>query len=173
MKNLVLAILFVLSASVYAQTQKIGFVNSTKIFQEIPEAQEAQKKLDAIIKPLQDQLEAMQKDFQTKLEEYQKKESMMTDAAKKTSQQELQDLQQKYNDFRLDKFGNDGSVAKEQDKIINPIKEKILKAIEKVAKEEKYSFVFDQTEQVKVLLYGDAAHELTYKVIDKLKRGKP
>jgi Skp family chaperone for outer membrane proteins len=41
-----------------------------------------------------------------------------------------------------------------------------------VAKDEKYSFVFDKTEQVQILVYGDPAHDLTFKVIDKLKRGK-
>jgi len=32
--------------------------------------------------------------------------------------------------------------------------------------------VFDQTEQVQILLYGDPNHDLTFKVIDRLKRGK-
>jgi len=155
-----------------AQSQKIGYVNSTKIFQELPEAQEAQKRIDALSKPLQDSLEVKQRELQAKYDEYQKKEAMMTDAAKKTAQQEILDLERQYNEFRVEKFGNDGALAKQTDKIITPIKEKIIKAIAAVAKEEKYSFVFDKTEQVLVLLYGDPNHELTFKVIDKLKRNK-
>ena len=155
-----------------AQTQRIGFVNSAKIFQELPEAKDAQKKIDGISKPYQDTLEAKQRDLQGKYEEYQKKEGMMNDAAKKTAQQELLALEQGFNEYRLEKFGADGELAKQTDKILAPLKEKILRAIERVAKEERYSFVFDQTEQVKVLLYGDSAHDLTFKVIDKLKRGK-
>ncbi len=50
-----------------AQAQKIGYVNSTKIFQELPAAQDAQKRIDAIGKPIQDSLEAMQKDLQAQL----------------------------------------------------------------------------------------------------------
>ena len=155
-----------------AQTQRIGFVNSAKIFQELPEAKDAQKKIDAITKPYQDTLETKQRDLQAKYEEYQKKEGMMNDAAKKSAQQELLALEQGFNEYRLEKFGADGDVAKQTEKVLAPLKEKILKAIERVAKEERYSFIFDQTEQVKVLLYGDSAHDLTFKVIDKLKRGK-
>lgn len=155
-----------------AQTQKIGFVNSAKIFQELPEAKEAQKKIDAITKPYQDSLEMKEKHLQARYDEYQKKEALMTDAAKKAAQQELLELQRNYNEFRAEKFGGDGELAKQTDKVLAPLKDKILKGIEKVAKEEKYSFVFDQTEQVKVLLYGDVSHDLTYKVIDRLKRGK-
>lgn len=152
--------------------QKIGYVNSSKIFQEIPEAQDAQKKIDALTKPYQDTLATMEKDLQDRIEDYQKKEPLMNDAAKKAAQQEFADLKRKYDEFRFEKFGNDGEVAKRTDKIINPLKEKILRAIESVAKSEKYTFVFDQTENVKVLLYGDPKEDLTNRVIDKLKRGK-
>jgi outer membrane protein len=164
--------LFLSGTSLQAQSQKIGFVNSNKIFQELPEAKEAQKRLDAIVKPLQDTLEAKQKEIEARYEEYQKKEALMTEAAKKSAQQEIVELQQKYQAYRQDKLGNEGELARRQEQILNPIKEKILKGIERIAKEEKYGFVFDQTEAVKVLLYGDPAADLTYKVIDRLKRGK-
>lgn len=176
MKTLVVVLIIGLIACspivLQAQAQKTGFVNSAKIFQEVPEAKEAQKKIDALTKPYQDSLEAKQRSLQGKYEEYQKKEALMTDAAKKSAQQELLELERGYNEYRLEKFGSDGELAKQTEKILAPLKEKILKAIERVAKEEKYSFIFDQTEQIKVLLYGDAAHDLTYKVIDRLKRGK-
>jgi Skp family chaperone for outer membrane proteins len=52
------------------------------------------------------------------------------------------------------------------------LKEKILKAIERIAKAEKYNFVFDRTEQVNILLYADSKDDLTNRVLDNLKRGK-
>jgi outer membrane protein len=162
------AVLLVAAASSRAQ-QKIGFVNSTKIFQELPEAKEAQKKLEAIAKPIQDEIDRREKAIQDKLDAYKQKESLMNDAAKKAAQQEIYDMDQKLREYKLEKLGNDGELAKQQDKILNPIKEKILKAIEKIAKELKYTFVFDQTENIRVLLYGEPSADLTYKVIDRLK----
>jgi len=32
--------------------------------------------------------------------------------------------------------------------------------------------VFDKTETIQILLYGDPTHDITFKVIDRLKRGK-
>jgi outer membrane protein len=167
---IVLLVLFAVVAQ--AQTQKIGYVNSTKIFQEYPAALDAQKKIDAIGRPFQDSLEAMQKDLQSRYEDYQKKEGMMNDATKKTEQQKLVEMERRANEYRQEKFGQDGELAHQTEKIINPIREKIKSAIGVVAKEEKYSFVFDKTEQIQVLLYGDPNQDITYKVIDKLKRGK-
>jgi outer membrane protein len=159
----------VLSAS--AQ-QRIGFVNSNKIFQELPAAQDAQKRIDAIGKPFQDSLEVMQKDLQARYEEYQKKEALYNEATKKTEQQKLIDLERRVQEYRVEKFGQEGELAKQTERIINPIRERIKTAIAAVAKEEKYNFVFDKTDQIQILLYGDETHNLTFKVIDKLKRGK-
>ncbi len=166
-----LVVVALLIGSASAQ-QRIAYVNSTKIFQEIPEAQDAQKRLEAIAKPVQDEIEKQEKSIQDKLDEYKKKESLLNDAAKKTAQQEIYDLDQKLREYKQQKLGQDGELAKQQDKILNPIKDKILKAIESVAKAEKYTFVFDQTETVRVLLYGDPKEDLTNRVIDRLKRGK-
>jgi len=114
----------------------------------------------------------MQKDLQARYEDYQKKESMMNDASKRTEQQKLVEMERRANEYRVEKFGQDGELARQTEKIINPIREKIKSAIASVAKEEKYSFVFDKTEQIQVLLYGDPNQDITFKVIDKLKRGK-
>jgi outer membrane protein len=160
------------AGALHAQGIKIAYVNSGKILQELPAAQDAQKRIEAISKPFQDSLDAMQKDLQGRYEEYQKKEALMTDAAKKTEQQKLVEMDRRINEYRVEKFGNDGELAKQSERIFNPIREKIKGAIATVAKEEKYSFVFDKTEQIQILLYGDPNHDITYKVLDKLKRGK-
>ncbi|MDI6779454.1 MAG: OmpH family outer membrane protein [Bacteroidota bacterium] len=155
-----------------SQTLKIGYVNSAKILQELPEAQEAQKKLDAMGKGWQDELEKMTKNLQTKYEEYQKKQGMMNEQAKLATQQDLVELEQKVYQYRTEKFGSDGELAKQSDKLLSPIKDKVLKVIQQVAKEEKVSFIFDRNEQIMVLLYGDPTYDYTFKVIDKLKRSK-
>lgn len=152
-----------------AQTQRIGYVNSAKIFQELPEAKDAEKRLESITRPVQDSLAAMQKAIEDKIAEYQKKEALMNDQAKRTAQQEVQDMTQRAREYAQRK---DAELAKRREDILTPLKDKVLKAIERVAKEEKYTFVFDKTEQVQILLYGDPNNDITYKVIDKLTRGK-
>jgi outer membrane protein len=167
-----LVVLFLAAATVTQAQQRIGYVNSTKIFQELPAAQEAQRRIDAIGKPLQDSLEAMQRNLQSQYEEYQKKESLYNEATKKSAQQALIEYERRVQEFRAEKFGQDGQLAKASEQIINPIREKIKTAIATVAKEEKYNFVFDKTEQIQILLYADAKDDITFKVIDRLKRGK-
>jgi len=57
-----------------------------------------------------------------------------------------------------------------QEEIFNPVKKKIYTAIEQVAKSEGMQFVFDKSGDI-VLLYADSSFDITYQVLDKLKRG--
>ncbi len=154
-----------------AQSLKIGYVDSQKIFEGLPEAQEAKKKLDETAKGWQDELEKMGKDLQAQYEDYQAKQATMTDAAKKQKEQDLMKLQNQISDYRQTKFGQGGDLAKEQKKVLEPIQGKVLKVITEIAREEKLNFMFDKLQDVSVLLYAEEKFDYTFKVLDKLKRG--
>jgi outer membrane protein len=166
----ILSILMIGTAS--GQALKIGYVNSSKILQEYPEAIEANKKLDAMSKQWQAQLETMSRDLQQKYEDFQKKEPLLKEDEKRTQREDLIALEQRGVQFRQEKFGNDGELAIATDSLLRPIKQKVMNIIQQIAKEEKIQFIFDRNEQIMVLLYGEAKYDYTNLVIDRLKRGK-
>jgi outer membrane protein len=155
-----------------AQAVKIGYVNSAKILLEYTEAVDAQKKIDGKGQAWQSQLETMSRDLQSKYEAFQKKAATLTDQAKRDQQQELVELEQRGVQFRTDKFGSGGELAQLTDSLLTPIKKKVMKVIETIAKEQKLQFVFDRNEQILVLLYGEPKSDYTNLVIDRLKRGE-
>lgn len=162
--------LFVAPSVVVAQAPKLAYVDSEKIINDLPEAQIAQKELEAVFKGWQDEFQKMGDDLQKGLEEYQKKQALMQAVAKDAEEKRLTDLQQKAREFQVQKFGQGGEAQQLRDKKLAPIREKILRNIETVAKEEGFNFVFDKANDI-LLLYADAKFDLTYKVLDRLKRG--
>ena len=151
--------------------QKIGYVDSQVILTQLPEAIKAQGQLDAMTNLWTAQLDSMNKDLQQSYEQYQKQANTMTEAKKTTAQQDLVEKQQAMENFRRDKFAQQsGEIYKKNDEIFAPVKKKIFKAIEEIAKKEGMKFVFDKAGDV-VLLYADPAYDLTYQVLDILKRG--
>ncbi len=157
------------TASVFAQQQalKIGYVNSEEIIKGLPEAKESQAKLEAILKGWQEEIEKRGQALQAKYEEYQKQANMLNESTKQAKQKELVEDEQKLNQYRQEK---QQELAVQREKIMKPIQEKVFKAIEKVAKEQKLSFVLDRATEVPVL-YADPQFDYTYKVLDMLKRG--
>ena len=161
-----------LGSRTIAQVQHIGYVNSAKILLEFREAQEAQRKIDSLGRTWQGELDKLSKNLQLKYEEFQKKEAMLSEQAKRDQKEELVVLEQKGYQYRQQKFGAEGELASATESLLVPIKKKVMKVIESVSKEEKIQFMLDRNDQFLVLLYGDATYDYTYKVIDRLKRGK-
>lgn len=174
MKKFLALFFIVLSATaVFAQAPlKVGYVDSEVILQQYPESIKAQGELEAIVKTWRAQIDSLQQDLQQDYADYQKKASMMKEAQKADAQQKLIQKQQAAEEFNKQKFDRqNGEIVQKQDQIMKPVKEKIFKAIEGVAKEEGMSFVFDKTGEI-LLLYADSSFDITFKVLDKLKRGK-
>jgi outer membrane protein len=154
--------------SMNAQTQKIGYVDTEVILKQLPEAQEADKKLKDIATKFQDTLVAMQKDLTGKLEQYKKQESMMTSDAKKKEEDQLKAIQQSMMQYQEEKFGNTGEIRRLQESFLTPIRDRILLTIKEVSKDEKFNFILDKVNPA--LLYADDKFDLTFKVLDKIRR---
>lgn len=155
-----------------AQTLKIGYVDSQKIFEGMPEAQSAQEKLDVKLKAWQDSLDAMIGKFQEDYKAFEAQQSMMAENARQAKQQELLALQSDIQAFRNRIFGQTGEAAKMREEILQPLQKKVLEAIEVVAKEEQINFMFDKVQDATIMLYADTKFDYTFKVLDKLKRGE-
>lgn len=163
--------LLMAGTSAFAQGEKMGYVDSQIILTQYPAAIKAQGDLDAITNLWSAQLDSMTLAYQQSLGDYQKQVNTMTEEQQLASQQKIVGMEQKIMEFRRNKFSQpDGEIFKKQEEIFAPIKAKIYTAIEKVAMEEGMKFVFDKSGDI-LLLYADANFDVTFKVLDKLKRG--
>lgn len=175
-KYLLLTAALILSStlSFAQQTQgqlKLGYVDSQTILNQFSEAIKAQGDLDAITNKWSTQLDSMTTSYQQGLADYQKQVNTMPEDKKLNLQKDLVAKEQAIMDFRRQKFTQGtGEIYQKQEEIFSPVKAKIYKAIEVVAKEEAMQFVFDKSGDI-MLLYADSSYDITYKVLDRLKRG--
>ncbi len=149
------------------QTQRMAFVDSETILGQLQEAQDAKAEVDQAVKQWQDELDKMGRELDSSLQDYQNKQALFSPQKKEEEQKKLQDMQQRIRDLQLKRQQD---AADLRDKKFQPIRTKVLNAISAVAKQEGYTFVFDKLNQT-VLLYADVKYDLTWKVIDRLKRG--
>ncbi len=173
-KNLIIivAVLFISSTSMFAQGEKIGYVDSQIILTQYPAAIKAQGDLDALTNLWSVQLDSMTLEYQQALSNYQQQANTMPEDQQLTAQQNIVGMEQRIVEFRRQKFSQpDGEIFLKQEKIFAPVKSSIYAAIEDVAKEEGMKFIFDKSGDI-LLLYADSAYDVTFKVLDHLKRGK-
>ncbi|HPI53312.1 MAG TPA: OmpH family outer membrane protein [Chitinophagaceae bacterium] len=142
MKKVVLAFsLLLISAMTFGQ-QKIGYVNSEELILSMPEAKKADADINAYAKTYQDQLAKMQKDLETKYKAYEEgmKTKTLTEAMQGVKEKELQDLQA---NLQSTQQVAEEKVATKRQELLKPITEKADQAIQSVAKEKGYSYIFD------------------------------
>jgi outer membrane protein len=142
MKKLLIAFAFLLSAGTTFAQQKIAYINSDELLMSMPEAKKADADISAYAKTFQDQLTSLQKDLETKYKAYEAGVKSMTDAMKEVKEKELQNLQSLIQSTQQ---SAEEKIAAKRQEMLKPITEKADAAIQAVAKEKGYSFVFDST----------------------------
>jgi len=172
-RRYLLFILLISTVTIFAQNpQKIGYVDSQIILTQLPEAIKAQSDLDAMTSVWSNQVDSMKLALQQQYADVQKQLAMMTDDQKQVKQKELIEKEQQIYAYQNQKFGQpNGEIYQKQETIFEPVKKKIYTAIELVAKEEGMQFIFDKSGDI-LLLYADTSFDITFKVLDSLKRGK-
>ncbi|MCC6724930.1 MAG: OmpH family outer membrane protein [Saprospiraceae bacterium] len=147
------------------QAQKFGYVNSAAILSELPEMKQLQSSLEAYENILKKDGEAKVAAFQKKQQDAasKKERGEMTPKEEETVTAELQKMQED-----LYAYGQkmESDLAAKQQKDMEPILNKVNTAIQDVAKEGSYQYIFDA--QSGILLYADEASDVTKQVKAKL-----
>ena len=169
MKKIGLVLSFLLLAVItnYAQP-KIGYVDSDTIMKQLPEAQDTQKKLDAQIKEWQEELSKLEKDWKDKYDDYEKRKLILSEQKRVEIEKELVQMEDATSKFRQEKFGVRGELFQKQEELMKPIQNRIFTAIQEVAKDEDYDFIFDRSGDI-IFLYAKEQYDVTNLVLEKLK----
>jgi len=170
MKKLsVLIVLLLLVSALPASAQtKIAYFNSEAVMKQLPDAQDAQKQLDQFVADWQQELNKMQDEWKKKFDDYDKRKLIMTEQRRADTERELRDMDQKIVDFRTQKFGQNGDLFNKQNELMKPVQDRVFKAVQDVAREEGYDYVFDKSGDI-LLMYANEKYDLTQKIFARLK----
>ena len=161
-----LAIVVVGVSSTLAQ-QKIGYIDSDYIMSKIPEYSGIKERLDLMSKDWKKQVDKMDQQIAKLKSDYKAKEILYTPEVRKQKQQEIQDKIQEKNNFLDSKFGPNGEYYQKQKELLQPLQQKILKAVNTVAQEEGYDYVFDRSGDY-LFVYTRPEWNLSDKVLQEM-----
>ncbi|MBH83875.1 MAG: molecular chaperone Skp [Flavobacteriales bacterium] len=141
MKKILLTIVVSLVFILSIQSQsKFGYLNSNELLAMMPESLSMQEELQTYAKGLESQLTAMQAEYENKVVEYQQNETIYTDIIKEDKIREIESIQQRVVEFQKNA---QQSLSEKEAELFIPIREKAMKAIDEVAKEGEFTFIFD------------------------------
>ena len=150
-----------------AQSQKNVYVDTEYILDNIPEYHDAQDELDELSKKWQKQIDALYNEIQELYKKYQAEKVLLPSDVRKEREDEIIKKEAHMKDLQKKYFGPEGELFKKRQELIQPIQEKIYNAIEELAQENHYSFVFDKAGGV-TILYGNPKYDISDDVLDKV-----
>jgi len=157
-----------LTGNLFAQL-KIGYVDSNTIMKQIPDAQDAQKVLDATIQEWKTELAKKQSALKSKKKDFEDKKLILSSLKKSEFKKEINALEREISNYRERKFGVNGELFKKQKELMKPIENKVFNVIKEIAKEKDLDFVFDRSGDI-IFLYAKKKYDITNDVLDKLKK---
>lgn len=166
-----LVIVVVYSSVSFAQAQtkiKLGHVDFATLYSMMPGLDSVKVVFDEYNRGVQEQFNAMQTELENKYNDYVAKMETMSDIIRSTKEAEINDLKERMDAFEATATQD---LQKKEMELTAPIIEKARQAVEDVAKEGGYNYIFNSTEGL--LLYAEPADNIMDKVKAKLGITKP
>jgi outer membrane protein len=167
MKRILIALAILFLTGITSAQLKIGYVDSNTILDKLPDAQDARKRLDAMVQEWQAEINKMEQEWKTKYNDYDRRKLVLTDAARAELEGDLIKLEQQIIDYRDKRFGTNGELFVKQEEIMKPIQNRIFNVIQAIALEDDLDYVFDRSGDI-MLLYARERHDLTARVLERL-----
>lgn len=160
----ILVAILAMGGTAFAQKNvKLGHINSTDLMQIMPGRDSAQAILQKESEELQEQLQTMYDEYEKQVKDYQEKQSGWSELIRESQQKRIQDLAKRIQEFEENARER---LSKRQEEVLQPIIDRAKKAIEQVAKENGYTYIFDAG--VGVLLYQQDSDDIMPLVKKKL-----
>lgn len=157
-------VLFALSFQLVS-AQNFSFVNTADVLQSLPEVKQANSELETYRNQL---INLGQKRVETLRSKYADLEQRQAQGNISPVQLEQETAALKDEEQQIMAFEQESQqkIVAKSEELLGPIRDKVQKAIDDVAKENNYSYVFDNSSGF--ILYGDETVNITSKVKTKL-----
>lgn len=165
MKKTLIAIaicLFALGSSAMAQKNvKLGHINSQELMQIMPGRDSIQSVLQKEVAELESTLKTMYAEYESRSNDYMQNQTGWTELIRQTKQREIQDMETRIREFQQNA---QTKMQEREAELTKPIIDRAKKAIEDVAREGNYTYVFDGA----TLLYSQDSEDIMPQVKKKL-----
>lgn len=146
--------------------QKVGFISSDVIRKNFLEAQQAEQRIQSIVDEWKRELDFQQKEIDALEFEIQKNRLVWSDQERIQKETEMEEKKKNRNAYAKVKFEPAGEYDDAVKVIMGPVEQKIFAAVQKIASEDGYDIIWDQS--VQPLPYTNFKYDLTVKVLRSL-----
>ena len=151
MKQLLLIAFCFAAFSFAASAQRYAIIDTKYILDKIPEYKDADTKLQQVSEQWQKEIDEKQAMLDQMYKNYDAEQYMLSDELKKKREDELFNKEKEVRDLQKKRFGYEGDLFKERQKLVKPIQDRVYNAVQKIAVARGYDFILDKSEGITVI----------------------
>ncbi len=151
MKKLLLTLSIFAVFGFAASAQRYAIIDTKYILDKMPEYKTAQKALDATAETWQKEIDMRQEALNKMYRDFDAEQVMLSEDLKKKREDELFNKEKELRDLQKKRFGFEGDLFKERQKLIKPVQDKVYTAVQKLAAARSYDFILDKSEGITVI----------------------
>ena len=150
-KILLLFIALIGLATAGSAQQRYAVIDTKYILSKVPEYKEADKKLQLIGEQWQKEIDDKQSVLDKMYKNFEAEQFMLTEELKKKREDELFVREKEIRELQKRRFGYEGDLFKERQRLVKPVQDRVYNAIQKIAIARAYDFVLDKSEGITVI----------------------
>lgn len=150
-----------------ASAQRIAFVNTKYILEQMPDYQSAQEELDHLSTSWQGEIDGRYEQIKRLRDAYNAEAILLTEEMKKSRMEDIAEKEREARDLQNKRFGPKGDLFKKRQELIQPIQDRIYQAIKEVAGTN-YVAIFDIGGQGNNVLFASEKYDKSDSVLRKL-----
>ena len=166
MKKIFILSVFTIFSSILL-SQKIAYVSSDYILDKIPEYKSATEQINQLSLKWNEEIEKIYNEVEFMYKDYQTKQFLMTKEERIEKEEEILKLEKEAKSLEQKRYGNDGDLFTKRNELVQPIQDKILKAINDFSEENRYDIILDKDGDL-ILLYTNKRIDVSDQILKKL-----
>lgn len=148
---------------------RIGYIDTEYVLESVPEYQSAVSELDSKVNTWKSDIEKKLKAVEEKKKQLNNESVLLT---KELYEERMEDILFEENeilDYQRKRFGPNGDLFLQKKQLIQPVQDQIFTAVQDIAKNKNYDFIFDKSSDV-VMLYSANKYDVSDLVIRSITR---
>ena len=172
LKTLVLTAALVIGGVMCAHAQlgggqRIVYVDSEYIMNNIPEYADAQEQLETLSAKWQKEVKTAFEKVDEMYKKYQTEKLLLSEDQKNAREQAIVAKDQEAKSLQNQYFGSEGQLFQKRIELVQPIQEKIYTAMQEIAQQKNYAFILDLASGTSIL-YANDKNDVSDDVLDQL-----
>ena len=151
MKKFLFVALALILTGATVSAQRYAIIDTRYILDKMPEYKDADKRLAQVSETWQKEIDDKQGQLNTMYRNYEAEQYMLSDELKKKREDQLFNMEKEIRDLQKKRFGYEGDIFKERQKLVKPVQDRVYNAIQKMAVSRGYDFVLDKSEGITVI----------------------